>query len=53
MERVVQFTGPRQVDIAEHERAPLPSGHVRLRTSDAYALLDERPADALQLVLEF
>lgn len=32
MERVVQFTGPRQVEIAEHERAPLPSGHVRLRT---------------------
>ena len=32
MERVVQFTGPRQVEIAEHERAPLPPGHVRLRT---------------------
>jgi 2-desacetyl-2-hydroxyethyl bacteriochlorophyllide A dehydrogenase len=32
VERVVQFTGPRQVEVAEHERAPLPHGHVRLRT---------------------
>ncbi|OEU88018.1 oxidoreductase [Streptomyces abyssalis] len=32
MEQVVQFTGPRQVEVAEHERVPLPSGHVRLRT---------------------
>lgn len=32
MEQVVQFTGPRQVEVAEHERAPLPAGHVRLRT---------------------
>ncbi|WP_314172368.1 zinc-dependent alcohol dehydrogenase [Streptomyces winkii] len=32
MERVVQFTGPRRVEVAEYERAPLPPGHVRLRT---------------------
>ncbi|MEV6654055.1 zinc-binding alcohol dehydrogenase [Streptomyces sp. NPDC051219] len=32
MERVVQFTGPRQVEVAEHERAPLPPGHLRVRT---------------------
>ncbi|MFW6690899.1 zinc-dependent alcohol dehydrogenase [Streptomyces sp. MAR4 CNX-425] len=32
MERVVQFTAPRQVEVAEHERAPLPPGHLRVRT---------------------
>ncbi|HET6635523.1 MAG TPA: zinc-binding alcohol dehydrogenase [Streptomyces sp.] len=32
MERVVQFTGPRQVEVAEHERTPLPPGHLRVRT---------------------
>ncbi|MET9107396.1 zinc-dependent alcohol dehydrogenase [Streptomyces zhihengii] len=32
MERVVQFTGPRQVEVAEHARADLPLGHVRVRT---------------------
>jgi 2-desacetyl-2-hydroxyethyl bacteriochlorophyllide A dehydrogenase len=32
VEQVVQFTGPRQVEVAEHEREPLPHGHVRLRT---------------------
>jgi 2-desacetyl-2-hydroxyethyl bacteriochlorophyllide A dehydrogenase len=32
VEQVVQFTGPRQVEVAEHESAPLPAGHVRLRT---------------------
>ncbi|WP_328584823.1 zinc-dependent alcohol dehydrogenase [Streptomyces sp. NBC_00370] len=32
MERVVQFTGPRQVEVAEHDSAPLPPGHLRVRT---------------------
>lgn len=32
MERVVQFTGPRQVEVAEHVRADLPPGHLRVRT---------------------
>ncbi|UNT00004.1 zinc-binding alcohol dehydrogenase [Streptomyces tubbatahanensis] len=32
MERVVQFTGPRTVEVAEHESEPLPPGHVRVRT---------------------
>ncbi|MFE6132961.1 zinc-binding alcohol dehydrogenase [Streptomyces sp. NPDC056437] len=32
MERVVQFTGPRQVDVAEHASAALPPGHLRVRT---------------------
>ncbi len=32
MERVVQFTGPRHVEIAEHARAALPPGHLRVRT---------------------
>lgn len=32
MERVVQFTGPRKVEVAEHEREPLPPGHLRVRT---------------------
>ncbi|MCA1217347.1 zinc-dependent alcohol dehydrogenase [Streptomyces sp. 8L] len=32
MERVVQFTGPRQVEVAEHPAAPLPAGHLRVRT---------------------
>ncbi|MEU9212727.1 zinc-binding alcohol dehydrogenase [Streptomyces sp. NPDC048415] len=32
MERVVQFTGPRQVEVAEHVRAELPPGHLRVRT---------------------
>ncbi|MFF1398964.1 zinc-binding alcohol dehydrogenase [Streptomyces sp. NPDC058287] len=32
MERVVQFTGPRQVEVAEHESAELPLGHLRVRT---------------------
>ncbi|WP_328719927.1 zinc-binding alcohol dehydrogenase [Streptomyces sp. NBC_00247] len=32
MERVVQFTGPRQVEVAEHESADLPAGHLRVRT---------------------
>ncbi|WP_052863097.1 zinc-binding dehydrogenase [Streptomyces niger] len=32
MERVVQFVGPRDVEIAEHESAPLPAGHLRVRT---------------------
>ncbi|GGO53148.1 oxidoreductase [Streptomyces daqingensis] len=32
MERVVQFTGPRKVEVAEHESAPLPPGHLRVRT---------------------
>lgn len=32
MERVVQFTGPRQVEVAPSESAPLPPGHLRVRT---------------------
>lgn len=32
MERVVQFTGPRQVEVAEQSRADLPPGHLRVRT---------------------
>ncbi|NJP53621.1 zinc-binding alcohol dehydrogenase [Streptomyces sp. SBST2-5] len=32
MERVVQFTGPRQVEVAEHRSQPLPDGHLRVRT---------------------
>ncbi|AWS44896.1 zinc-binding alcohol dehydrogenase [Streptosporangium sp. 'caverna'] len=32
MERVVQFTGPRQVEVATGESAPLPPGHLRVRT---------------------
>ncbi|MFG1807372.1 zinc-binding alcohol dehydrogenase [Streptomyces sp. NPDC049040] len=32
MERVVQFTGPRQVEVAEHDSASLPPGHLRVRT---------------------
>ncbi|MGW7518905.1 zinc-dependent alcohol dehydrogenase [Streptomyces sp. NPDC054796] len=32
MERVVQFVGPRDVEVAEHEREPLPTGHLRVRT---------------------
>jgi 2-desacetyl-2-hydroxyethyl bacteriochlorophyllide A dehydrogenase len=32
VERVVQFTGPRQVEVAEHEHLPLPPGHLRVRT---------------------
>ncbi len=32
MERVVQFTGPRKVEVAEHESEPLPPGHLRVRT---------------------
>lgn len=32
MERVVQFSGPRQVEVVEVARAPLPPGHLRVRT---------------------
>jgi 2-desacetyl-2-hydroxyethyl bacteriochlorophyllide A dehydrogenase len=32
VERVVQFTGPRKVEVAEHESEPLPPGHLRVRT---------------------
>ncbi|MFJ4701386.1 MULTISPECIES: zinc-binding alcohol dehydrogenase [unclassified Streptomyces] len=32
MESVVQFTGPRQVEVASHESAELPPGHLRVRT---------------------
>ncbi|MFI7617406.1 zinc-binding alcohol dehydrogenase [Nonomuraea terrae] len=32
MERVVQFTGPRQVEVATAEPVPLPPGHLRVRT---------------------
>ncbi|MFB8415365.1 zinc-binding alcohol dehydrogenase [Streptomyces albidoflavus] len=32
MESVVQFTGPRQVEVAPHESAPLPPAHLRVRT---------------------
>lgn len=32
MERVVQFTGPRTVEVAAHESEPLPPGHLRVRT---------------------
>ncbi|WP_406729077.1 zinc-binding alcohol dehydrogenase [Streptomyces sp. GD-15H] len=32
MERVVQFTGPRQVEVAEQVRAEVPAGHLRVRT---------------------
>ncbi len=32
MEQVVQFTGPRQVEVAEHGREQLPPGHLRVRT---------------------
>lgn len=32
MERVVQFTAPRQVEVTAHERAALPAGHLRVRT---------------------
>ncbi|MFF3562557.1 zinc-binding alcohol dehydrogenase [Streptomyces sp. NPDC002574] len=32
MERVVQFTGPRQVEVAPSESAALPPGHLRVRT---------------------
>ena len=32
MERVVQFTGPRQVEVLEQTQAALPPGHLRVRT---------------------
>ncbi|MFD9490445.1 zinc-binding alcohol dehydrogenase [Streptomyces sp. NPDC060005] len=32
MERVVQFTGPRQVEVVEQSHADLPPGHLRVRT---------------------
>ncbi|MFF7333656.1 zinc-binding dehydrogenase [Streptomyces sp. NPDC008150] len=32
MESVVQFTGPRQVEVAACETSPLPPGHIRVRT---------------------
>ena len=32
MERVVQFTGPLAVELAEYEPDPLPPGHLRVRT---------------------
>jgi 2-desacetyl-2-hydroxyethyl bacteriochlorophyllide A dehydrogenase len=32
LETVVQFTGPRQVEVAGYQRAPLPPGHLRVRT---------------------
>jgi 2-desacetyl-2-hydroxyethyl bacteriochlorophyllide A dehydrogenase len=32
VERIVQFTGPRQVEVAEAASAPLPPGHLRVRT---------------------
>ncbi|GGK07911.1 oxidoreductase [Streptomyces camponoticapitis] len=32
MERVVQFTAPRHVEVAAHASAPLPPGHLRVRT---------------------
>lgn len=32
MERVVQFTAPRHVEVAAHAGAPLPPGHLRVRT---------------------
>jgi 2-desacetyl-2-hydroxyethyl bacteriochlorophyllide A dehydrogenase len=32
VERVVQFTGPRQVEVTSYEPAPLPPGHLRVRT---------------------
>ncbi|WP_455356454.1 zinc-dependent alcohol dehydrogenase [Streptomyces sp. SYSU K217416] len=32
MERVIQFTGPRQVEVAHHEAAPLPPAHLRVST---------------------
>ncbi|GAB2607834.1 zinc-binding alcohol dehydrogenase [Streptomyces capparidis] len=32
VERVVQFTGPRQVEVTEHAGAALPPGHLRVRT---------------------
>ncbi|MFC4530439.1 zinc-dependent alcohol dehydrogenase [Sphaerisporangium dianthi] len=32
MERVVQFTGPRQVEVVPAEPVPLPPGHLRVRT---------------------
>lgn len=32
MESVVQFTGPRRVEIARQERQSLPGGHLRVRT---------------------
>src|SRR2546423_839071 len=32
MERVVQFAGPRAVEVAEYPPEPLPPGHVRVRT---------------------
>ncbi|MFI6080252.1 zinc-binding alcohol dehydrogenase [Streptomyces sp. NPDC051217] len=32
MERVVQFTAPRHVEVAAHASAPLPAGHLRVRT---------------------
>lgn len=32
MERVVQFTAPRHVEVAGHASAPLPPGHLRVRT---------------------
>jgi 2-desacetyl-2-hydroxyethyl bacteriochlorophyllide A dehydrogenase len=32
VERIVQFTGPRQVEVAPVEPQPLPPGHLRVRT---------------------
>jgi len=32
VERIVQFTGPRRVEVAEVDREPLPPGHLRVRT---------------------
>src|SRR5690625_4829567 len=32
VERVVQFTGPRRVEVAECDPAALPPGHLRVRT---------------------
>ncbi len=32
MERIVQFTGPRQVEVADVGSEPLPPGHLRVRT---------------------
>jgi 2-desacetyl-2-hydroxyethyl bacteriochlorophyllide A dehydrogenase len=32
VERVVQFIGPRQVEVAEHARELLPPGHLRVKT---------------------
>ena len=51
MERVVPFTGPRRVEMAEHARAELLHARAELlparQGADAYVVLNERHAEVL------